>query len=166
MPINRRKTIIPLIVFYSILFSGIVALDQISKLLVMLKLQAGDTVPLIKNVLHITFVCNTGAAFGLFKGGFIFFILISIIAVCIILYVIINSFRNPAQKYSFLFNLCLVFIMSGTIGNLIDRFRLGYVIDFIDIRVWPVFNFADTFISIGSCILLYAIIKKKPEILN
>jgi signal peptidase II len=160
MPINRRKTIIPIVIFYTILFFGILILDQISKSLVELKLQSGESIPLIKNVLHVTFVCNTGAAFGLFKGGFLFFIFISIIAVFIILFVIINSFRKPVYRGMFLFNLCLVFIMSGTVGNLIDRFRLGYVVDFIDIRIWPVFNFADTFISIGSCILLYNIVRK------
>ena len=132
----------------------ILFLDQFSKALVISNLKTGESIPLIKNILHVTFVKNTGAAFGLFKNGTIVFILISLAAVIFISTLIVKSIKKGNFFSRPLFNTGLIFIVSGAIGNLADRLRLGYVIDFIDVRIWPVFNIADTFITIGTLLII------------
>ena len=133
-------------------------LDQYSKFLVSLKLVTGESIPVIKDILHITFVKNTGAAFGLFKNSTIIFILISVVAVVVIAGFILRSIQRGDFSLRLLFNAGLVLIVSGAMGNLVDRLRFGYVIDFIDVRIWPVFNIADTSITIGTIFLLSSFI--------
>jgi len=122
-------------------------------------------VPLIKGIFHLTLIHNRGAAFGILKNHTPLFIFISILAVILIYFAIQN---NKSQKYSF-YNISLALILSGALGNLIDRLRLGYVIDFLDFRIWPVFNVADSAITIGAILLGYSILKntetraRKPE---
>jgi len=102
---------------------------------------------------RLTLVRNTGAAFGLFRDQTIIFILISAIAIiCIGFYLI-------KKKTSYYLPLSL--ILGGAVGNLIDRLRFGYVVDFIDLRFWPVFNVADSCITIGAVILFFVIIRGK-----
>ncbi len=137
---------------------AILFLDQYSKFLVSLKLATGESIPVIKDILHITFVRNTGAAFGLFKNSTIIFILISVAAVVVISGFILRSIQRGDFSLRVLFNAGLVLILSGAMGNLIDRLRFGYVIDFIDVRIWPVFNIADTSITIGTIFLLSSFI--------
>ena len=121
--------------------------------------------PLIKGIFHLTLIHNRGAAFGILKNHTPLFIFISILAVILIYFAIQN---NKSQKYSF-YNISLALILSGALGNLIDRLRLGYVIDFLDFRIWPVFNVADSAITIGAILLGYSILKntetraRKPE---
>ena len=87
-------------------------------------------------------------------GGF--FIAVSVTAIIIIGAMLIKSIRNKG-----FLDIGLILIMSGALGNLIDRVRLGYVIDFIDVRVWPVFNIADSAITIGTILLITSFIKPK-----
>jgi signal peptidase II len=106
---------------------------------------------LIPKVLDINFTTNTGAAFGILKNLNPILIIVSII-------VILLCFKwiyNKSFDY-----LPLSFIIGGAIGNLTDRFYFGFVRDFIDFKVWPVFNLADTFITIAILIILYMEIKK------
>lgn len=154
MPIKRRKKP-ALITLVSILV--ILAIDQFSKTLVFQSLKIGESIPLIKNILHITFVSNTGAAFGLFKNSSLIFIVISIVAIVIISTIILRSIKKDEFLSSSMFNYGLILIISGAMGNLIDRLRFGYVVDFIDIRVWPVFNIADASITIGTLLLILSL---------
>jgi len=140
----------------------ILFLDQYSKFLVSSKLATGESIPVIKSIFHITFVKNTGAAFGLFKNGTVIFILISVAAVVVIAGFILRSIRRGDFSLRPLFNSGLVLIVSGAMGNLIDRLRVGYVIDFIDVRIWPVFNIADTSITIGTIFLVISFILTGP----
>lgn len=133
----------------------VLLIDQVSKVFISSKLSLGQSIPIIKNALHITFVKNTGAAFGLFKNSTYFFIGVSVTAIIIIGAMLIKSIRNKG-----LLDIGLILIMSGALGNLIDRVRFGYVIDFIDFRVWPVFNIADSAITIGTALLIISFIKK------
>lgn len=144
----------------------ILLIDQVSKLVVSSKLSLSQSIPIIKNILHITFVKNTGAAFGLFKDNIFFFIAVSVIAIVTIGAMLLKAIKNDKFYDNFLFNFGLVLIMSGALGNLIDRISLRYVIDFIDVRVWPVFNFADTFITIGTALLIisFATFDKKIKV--
>jgi|SRR3989338_7256471 len=111
---------------------------------------------------HLTLVRNTGAAFGLFKDQAVIFILISVIAIIFIGFYLIKRKVHPHTKgFGVGVNLPLALILGGAIGNLIDRLRFGYVVDFIDLRFWPVFNVADSCITIGAVILFFVIIRGK-----
>jgi len=128
----------------------LVALDQMTKFLAVSRLTVNDSIPLMNGVLHITLTKNTGAAFGIFKGMMPLFIFISVVTIFIILLYAKNlRDRSPYLKNG------LLLVLAGAVGNLIDRIRLGYVIDFIDVRFWSVFNIADTTISIGGALLVY-----------
>lgn len=100
----------------------------------------------------INYVTNTGAAFSLFEGGVVFLAIISVFVAFFIIY----FFRRYPRLY-----LPLGFLLGGTVGNLIDRTFFGYVRDFIDLSVWPVFNVADSFNVIGVMIILYFVLKGK-----
>lgn len=135
-----------------------ILLDQISKYVIDRSLNLYETIPIIQNFLHITYVKNTGAAFSILQGKTLFFSVISIFIIGFIIYIV---FKTPVTKRSH--RLVFSMIVGGAIGNLIDRMRFGYVIDFIDFRIWPVFNIADCAIVIGVFFLAY-IIAFDPEI--
>ena len=142
-----------IIIFSTALF--IVFLDQITKFLIKQNFQLNQSIPIIKNILHLTYITNTGSAFGLFKGLNVFFILFSIIVIILIFYYLNKTKEN---EKALLFAIGL--LLGGTIGNLIDRVFYGVVTDFIDFRIWPVFNLADSAVSI-SVILLIVLLWKK-----
>ncbi len=130
----------------------IVILDRSTKLFFSYLLSANESWPVIRNVFHMTLVHNTGIAFGLFKNQGIVFIIISLIAIILLIFNLYYYHQNNealSQSYIVAFSL----ILGGAIGNLIDRLCYGYVIDFIDFRIWPVFNIADSAITIGAVII-------------
>ena len=137
----------------------ILVLDQATKYLASINLLEGETIPVINGIFHITLVHNRGAAFGLFQAYSGVFVVLSIIVASLILYL---NYRWVNKGT--LVTCVLALIVGGAIGNLIDRLRLGYVVDFLDFRVWPVFNIADSAISIGTIILIIYIIKKPCSI--
>ncbi|NQT32423.1 MAG: signal peptidase II, partial [Candidatus Omnitrophica bacterium] len=141
---GRRRKIHRLIKLYYLIILLIYLLDQFSKFYILKVVQQGSSTPVINNILHITLVQNTGAAFGMLKEHPSLFIVIAIIAVFLIVFFLLKKSHalNTPEK------IALSFILGGTLGNLTDRVRFGYVIDFIDLRVWPVFNIADSFITI------------------
>jgi len=112
----------------------------------------------------LTLVYNTGIAFGLFKGMGRILILIAI-AICFFVFLksrkefdtYLKNSRLPQSKI-IANKIAVGFILGGAISNVIDRLRFGYVIDFLDFRVWPVFNFADSFITIGAAILIFNLV--------
>ncbi|MGB2705373.1 MAG: signal peptidase II [Candidatus Omnitrophota bacterium] len=127
-------------------------LDQASKFLVSRSLKLNESLAVIKNTFHITLVHNTGAAFGSFKEQTLFFIIIASLAVAaIVIYI------RKTRKAFFLRDAALALILGGALGNLTDRLRLGYVIDFLDFRIWPVFNVADSAVTIGAIMLVICI---------
>ena len=133
-----------------------VLLDQITKIIIISTVSPYNSIPIIQNIFHITYVQNSGTFFGLFKEGTKFFIFISVIAI----FVITTFLLKNMSKLKLRQKLSLAFILSGAIGNLIDRLRLGYVVDFLDFRVWPVFNLADSFITIGAIMLIFSMMPK------
>ncbi|WP_019504984.1 signal peptidase II [Pleurocapsa sp. PCC 7319] len=139
--------------FWLIAILGII-LDQITKYLVVQSFaQIGDTVPLWQGVFHLTYVINTGAAFSFFRGQVDILRWISLV---VSLALIIFVWYTP--KISLIEQLGYGFILAGAIGNGIDRFLFGYVVDFLDFRLinFPVFNLADVSINIGVLLLLIA----------
>ncbi|MFH1202646.1 MAG: signal peptidase II [Candidatus Omnitrophota bacterium] len=146
---------------YIIALSLIILIDQVSKYLIRHNLALGESLPIIKNIFHLSLVHNTGAAFGMFRNQTVFFIL----AACITIIAIIINLRSrklPDKNFD-LERLSLVLVLSGAVGNLIDRIIFGYVVDFIDLRIWPVFNAADSSISIGAVLLVIAILKETKQ---
>ncbi len=129
-----------------------VLLDRVSKVFFSKILATGETIPVFPDVFHFTLVHNTGMAFGLFRDHGIVFIIIPIIAIALLVYNIYyyRENQNLSRSYIFAFSL----ILGGAIGNLIDRIFVGHVIDFLDFRIWPVFNIADSAITVGAVIIL------------
>jgi len=122
----------------------IVILDQITKFFIRQELQLNQSIPIIRNILNFTHTTNTGSAFGLFKGLNLIFILFSFIVI-----IVIFRYLKEVKENERLLQFAVGSLSGGTIGNLIDRIFYGHVIDFIDFRVWPVFNIADSFITIS-----------------
>lgn len=139
--------------FWLVAILGII-LDQITKYLIMQNFATvGDTLPLWQDVFHFTYVINTGAAFSFFRGQVEILRWISLIVSVIL---IIFIWYSP--RLTLIEELGYGFILAGAIGNGIDRFLFGYVVDFLDFRLinFPVFNLADMAINIGVLLLLIA----------
>ncbi len=128
-------------------------LDQLTKFIVVRNFSLHDSFSLINGVMSITLVHNRGAAFGIFKNQFFLFVFISLLTVILIYFILRNN------KGSKLFSFSLSLILGGALGNLIDRIFLGYVVDFLDFHIWPVFNIADSAITFGTLILGWLIFK-------
>jgi len=134
---------------------AVIGLDQFTKFLILKFLSENQSIPIIKNIFHLTLVKNTGAAFGIFKDFNFFLIVVSLLTVILI------SINFKKLSYNSKPKICLILILSGATGNLIDRLRYGYVIDFLDFRIWPVFNIADSSITMGAILLGYSLLKSK-----
>jgi len=132
-------------------------LDQLTKFLVTKTLLLNQSQPIIKGVLHFTLIHNRGAAFGILKNQINLFIFTSIAAIILIYF----NLKNSKNKEPSLYSASLSLILAGALGNLIDRLFLGYVVDFLDFRIWPVFNIADSAITIGAIFLGWSILKSK-----
>ena len=131
------------------------AADQLTKFLTVISFAPGESLPLLPPLLHLTYVQNTGVAFGLFKGQPLLSIGLSMLVIgWLARELLARSSMAPATGWG-----CGL-ILGGAIGNLIDRVRLGYVVDFIDLRVWPVFNIGDSAITIGvGLLILHSLLK-------
>ena len=126
------------------------AIDQALKYLVGSNMKVGESIPLIGNIVHITYVKNSGGAFSILQAqtGLLTVVSIALTAVIIVYLYIKRSSGGISLRLS------LSLICAGGLGNLIDRIRLGAVTDFIDFRVFPIFNFADMCVCCG-CGLLF-----------
>ena len=151
-----------LIIFLAILATGL-PLDQLTKVLVQLKLPLGSQAPLIPGLLNLVHVRNKGAAFGLMSGwppGFVwlFFVVVIGLVLVVLGYLL---WRLPDDHWSAALGYSL--ILTGALGNLIDRVRLGEVVDFIDVYWgryhWPAFNVADSLVCVGAAIMVWVIIR-------
>jgi len=132
-----------------LIVAAILVLDQVTKLLIVKNLALSQSVPLINGVFHLSLVYNRGAAFGIFKDQTNLFVFTSVIAIILLSVALKNHLREKISSY----NLALALVLAGAMGNLIDRLHFGYVVDFLDFRVWPVFNIADSAITVGAVLL-------------
>lgn len=121
--------------------------DRALKIWVLSSIREGEGLVILPNILHITRVNNTGAAFGLWRGGTLWLIGVTALAVLVMACYLLLSRRNY---------LGWAMVLAGAMGNLFDRVHYGYVVDFIDLRVWPVFNVADTSICLGVAWILWS----------
>lgn len=131
----------------------IIGLDWWTKYLVQTRMALHQTIPLPVDFVQLTYVHNYGGAFGIFAHQRLFFVLAAAVAIGGILY----FFREISQlgKLSFWAG---ALILGGAIGNLIDRLRWGYVVDFIDLRWWPVFNVADIALTVGVSLMFIELV--------
>ena len=134
----------------------IIIIDQITKFLIKTNLMIGESTPIINNVLHFTYVTNTGSAFGLFKNLNWFFVFFSVIVIIIVFCYLRKKIPEKERFLQFAVGL----LLGGTIGNLIDRILFGAVTDFIDFRIWPVFNIADSVVTVSVAIFVILLWKK------
>lgn len=135
--------------------------DQISKILVVKFLDL-NSVAVIKNFFYLTYTNNTGAAFSILTDKRIFLVLVGIIIIILLIYYLKkHQIKNTINKIAF------ALVIGGSLGNLIDRIIRGSVVDFIDIKIFsynfPIFNLADTFITIGVLLLLININKEETK---
>lgn len=145
--------------------AGVLLLDQVSKAVVSSSLKMHEVRPIIQGLFNLTLIHNTGAAFGLLAGQVsaartIFFLLVSFLAVAVVLWLAMRL--DPEQKVE---TVALSLILGGALGNVVDRIRLGKVVDFIDLHYgryhWPAFNVADAAISIGVAVLIWRLFFEK-----
>lgn len=138
-------------------------LDQLSKYLIVQNFQLTHTLPLWQGVFHFTYVTNTGAAFSLFSQGGGWLRWLSLI---VSLGLMAMAWFGPTLKI--FEQLGYGFILGGALGNGIDRFLAGYVVDFLDFRLikFPIFNLADVFINVGIICLLIASFRYTPDSAN
>jgi len=133
------------------------SLDRFTKIAALRALDLGQSIIAIPGALRITLVLNDGAAFGLFKGKSVFFVFISLAVIIAIVAYLIKS--RPMDRTV---SIGLGLILGGALGNLADRIVIGRVIDFIDLGIWPVFNIADSCITIGAVVLVFSMLVKRP----
>jgi signal peptidase II len=125
------------------------AIDYLIKFTVSARLAPAKSITVIKGLFNLTYVRNTGVAFGLFPGQRLILVLIGIAVCAAVIY-----FYAKIKREDFLFKVYLAIILGGSMGNLFDRVFFGYVIDYFDVRVFPVFNFADVAINLGVFLII------------
>jgi lipoprotein signal peptidase len=145
---------------YFIIIAVVIALDQLVKYLIRTNMDLNSSVPIIDGIFHITYIHNNGAAFSILENKTAFLIAMQIIVIVIVLIYLIK--RQKKDHWCLLLSLSL--IAAGGMGNLIDRAANGYVVDFLDFRVWPIFNVADISVCVGCGLLVLYMFLIEPRI--
>ncbi|MDD5428520.1 MAG: signal peptidase II [Candidatus Omnitrophica bacterium] len=131
------------------LASLVFVLDRITKIIALSAMSSGQSIEVLPNIFHITLVLNNGTAFGLMKGqNTALAVITAAAAVSIVAYAVTHKGLSLAVSSA------LGLILGGALGNLLDRIKFGCVVDFFDFRIWPVFNIADSAITVGMIILV------------
>jgi signal peptidase II len=137
------------------------AADQFTKYLVVSNLELYESwvpIPALARWFDIHYVANTGAAFGLFQNGGLFFVIVAIVVSLVILF-----YYRYLPDGQWLIRVSLGLQLGGALGNLIDRLRVGHVIDFLNFQVWPVFNVADSSIVCGVLLLAFLLLREDRD---
>jgi signal peptidase II len=165
MTLIKKKKPIEYIIYSAIILGGIL-IDQISKFLISHFMNIGDSIPLIKDFLHITYTTNDGAAFGMMDGADTRWIFMSVSVISLLAFAAYLYLGHAENR---LYEISLAMVISGGIGNMIDRLGFGFyvnsdgigeVIDFIDFcGIWKaIFNGADSFVCVGASLLILALV--------
>jgi signal peptidase II len=149
-----KKEALELAMYLVIVFIAL-AVDQVTKVLVVTYLQPGESVAVWPPIFYLTYIKNPGGAFGVLAYHTEIFIILAVIFIVVVLAV---PFYLSASNL--MLSTCLGLLTGGVLGNLLDRLRTGYVIDFLDFRVWPIFNAADVFILVGALLLILFFMEK------
>ena len=151
-----------------ILFASafLVLADQMSKVIIRQNMNLYESIVVIPSFFHITYITNDGMAFGInFPFGIYVFSTISVVLTLVLLW-----YLWTIKDQDFIIRAGIGLIIAGAVGNLIDRLFLGKVVDFLDFMIgdlhWYVFNFADSYVTVGMCIMLYdsLVLEKKREL--
>ncbi len=143
-------------VLFVLVAATVFILDRITKSIVSAQISYGSEVSVLGNLVGITNVRNSGAAFGFAPAGAMFFLIASIaVSIGLVFYVV----RNPGTTWS---DALLGMILGGTMGNGFDRVVYGTVTDFVNVHFWPIFNLADSAISVGVVLLIATYVIRKP----
>lgn len=144
------------------LLIGTVGLDQLTKIMVKRTMMLGESIPVLGNVVRLTYIRNPGIAFGIRVSNNTVFTIFSVLAS---IGVLVFLYRHWKEGRILQTGLCL--ILGGAVGNLIDRIFFGEVVDFIDVGFqhirWPVFNIADSAVVIGMIILFFTVFRKESQ---
>lgn len=149
------------LVIVTLIVAATLALDQLTKEIIVREIgpeSSRHVIEVIPGVLDFAFVRNTGSAFGLFQGQSS---ILTVLALVAIAFLATYYFRRA--RHDILVALALGLQLGGAIGNVIDRMRYGYVVDFIDFPWWPSFNVADSAITVGVILLMYALLFRDLE---
>jgi signal peptidase II len=145
----------------------LVVLDQVTKNLIARTVTLYESIPVISGFFNITRIHNKGAIFGTFShtNNALVFALLTVASLAALALVVTYFFKTPASEK--LMKVALTLIMAGALGNQFDRLVRGHVIDFLDFYIgkthWPFFNAADSCITIGACLMLFILFRRKPE---
>ena len=120
-----------------------------------------SSIPIVKNIFHITVVENSGAAFGILRGKTTFLIYTGLIFLLVFFFMM-----KSEKRKDLLFLIACGLIMGGAISNLYDRIFLGFVVDYIDLRIWPVFNLSDSCITVGVGLLIWQSYIRPKDVCN
>ena len=150
------------------LFFGVVLADQISKVIIDRTFNLNETLPLVGDVLYLRYIRNPGIAFGLSLGHPLVMLGVTTLIIAVMGGLFI---KGKIASESVLEKIAMVMVLGGAIGNLLDRIRMREVIDFIDMGIgsyrWPVYNLADTFVTVGMAMLVFTIVfgkeRQKPD---
>ncbi|MDD4675946.1 MAG: signal peptidase II [Syntrophaceticus schinkii] len=149
-----KKEILNVVLFFFITFV-LLAVDQVTKVVIVNHMRPGESIPVIERIFHITYVRNPGGAFGILAHRTEIFIVLAVLFIIIVLALPVYF---PGRNLKL--TCALAILTGGVMGNLVDRLRSGYVVDFLDFRVWPVFNAADIFIFTGTALLFIFLLRK------
>jgi signal peptidase II len=152
-PRDRWRNIV-----FSLIVLLILVADQLSKAWIRTNLPEGYSLFKL-GFFRITHVHNTGAAFGMFQDHSFALIIVAIIGMVAVLVFVFLLYRRFSWLDSMWLRVALGLVLGGTVGNLIDRLRLGYVTDFIDFGFWPAFNIADSAVKVGVIIFAYSLLR-------
>ena len=143
-------------IIMALMAAGIVVADQLSKLWILGNLPLFEQIPVIPGLFHLTYVQNTGAAFSSFQGQqWLFIVVFAVLTVAVIW-----EFSTKKMGFSNFERWCIAAIYAGGLGNMIDRVRMGFVVDMIEVEFmnFPVFNVADCFITCGCIAMLVSLV--------
>lgn len=143
--------------FFTIIIA-VLLVDQGTKAAVQMLMYLGESIPVLPPFFYLTYIMNPGAAFGILPDQKVLFITTGLL---LVIGVLAGYKKLPPGKKILRIGLALV--LGGALGNLVDRLRFGMVVDFLDFRVWPVFNLADSAIFIGVCFLAWELLRESSK---
>ena len=139
----------------------VVIVDQFTKYIVASKMIEGMSIPIVDGIFHLTFILNPGAAFGILENNRWFFVLTALAVLAFLFY-----YRHVILSETRMVQFGIALFAGGALGNLIVRIRRGLVIDFFDLRIWPIFNVADIALCLGVGLILWSTIKMELQKTN
>lgn len=133
-------------------------LDQVTKYAVVSSMHLNESIPIVKHIFHLTYILNPGAAFGMMEHSRLFFITMA----CVVL-AAFYVWRRVILREPLWGQYGIALFAGGALGNMLDRIRQGEVIDFLDFRVWPIFNVADIAICVGVGLVIWTMLQTEKK---